>query len=288
MGVQEDEWIAKGLAMFRDQTTDYVRRMSVGIVYRLRSSGQFKIGSGFLAGSNRRLGLVTAGHVLEEVAKLRDENDLSLFRLCYYIQKNGLETYELEPSKVVIHTQNDGKSIDLGVVATPAKFVQRFLDVGSFPVPLANLGVTDPESQTKVTLLTGFAASHSNEIVKDRLHFYENGKVSTRVRKDIGVLAHRTIPITGIENASDGFTKAGVVLDNEASVEGMSGGLIIEFNQTVETPLNEFAVIGVQSRQWMASDAVRSVAFTSSQRVTDFVSEVQKIPNDENESRWFH
>ena len=125
----------------------------------------------------------------------------------------------------------------------------------------------DTTADLYVVFLSGYSAHASHTVVKKNFYVVENGNISERQQRDLASLCFRMMVVKSIEPESDRITRAKPNGDDEAIVQGMSGGMVVGLDPM--KTLGDFRVVGVQSKQWSMDGNTSGVGFLPGQTVLE-------------------
>lgn len=265
------------MKQFLETFHDYFDHLTICLLVFNQEAGkrpQIEYSSAFLMFFENIPFLVTAGHTCQAIKQYKSEGTLAEIRVVYRKSQFNDESFLLDIDSMGMNWRDSPNDLDIGVIALPKEVLESMAGFGIRTVGRDNVRAPSNDPN-KLRIAIGFSANHSIE--SDNLSHYvvSDGAVTEMRRADVFSVGRRSVVMRGFEEKRNSQFVGLPLHDNEDSLVGMSGCIVIEVMPG--QPIKDYALVGIQSGQ-------SSVEKSGSVRVTkiyvnDAVVAIETIEN---------
>lgn len=241
----------------------------------------FHVGSGFLIESHGLVFFVTAGHVFEQIASLLNRQVLLGPSLIVPSGPKSIEELGLTSEDLNVTRFSSEDTVDVGAMLVAPDLLAEFRRAGVKLLNRECCGTSVDKSGKPI--LVGYTANGARISDQVTLYTIENRVVKPRIKTQLGALPFQMIGLRNTATDSGLVYHATPDVSDLQSVEGMSGGFIVELYGGEQ--IRDYRWLGLQSSQTRVlrdgSDVVTGVKFVAAEVVLDLVdSFAEEISDD--------
>ena len=201
--------------------------------------------------------LVTAGHVCEEIDTSFRTGSLRGISVLFAASKFDAEPFNLDAQELSMLWSDSEDDFDIGFMFLEPDLIERLMARGIEPISTEVF--SEPSNRDDFPrFAVGFPVANSVVTSSPGFFVAKAGKILPHMKTQIGSIGLRVVPMIGFQTRRNSQFKATPVDPRQTSVAGMSGGVVIEFEEG--KTVGDFRVVGIQSGESYIDDGVKKKA----------------------------